>query len=91
MGTRAPAAKRTHRPLEPTKSVLLVEGSKLISLPPSEATSSRVGHKAVGLVSIPSVWTTPFFVVCGKTLPGTVVLANAVLESGIRKRLAVAP
>jgi predicted house-cleaning noncanonical NTP pyrophosphatase (MazG superfamily) len=84
MGTRAPAAKRTHRPLEPTKSVLLVEGSKLISLPPSEATSSRVGHKAVGLVSIPSVWTTPFFVVCGKTLPGAVVLANAVLESGIR-------
>jgi predicted house-cleaning noncanonical NTP pyrophosphatase (MazG superfamily) len=84
MGKRATAVKRTYRPLAPMKSVLLVEGSELVLISPAEVTSSRVGHKAVGLASIPDDWTTPFFVVCGDSRPTIECLSEALEKSGIR-------
>lgn len=83
MGNRAPVTKRTPRPLKPVISILLVEGNQLTVLSPDTATTSRVGHKAVGLASIPSVWTRPFFVVCGDEEPSDTALSSALTESGI--------
>lgn len=83
MGNRAPATKRTPRPLKPVISILLVEGNQLTVLSPDTASTSRVGHKAVGLASIPSVWTRPFFVVCGDAEPSDTALFSALTESGI--------
>jgi hypothetical protein len=83
MGKRAPAAKRTRHPLEPVTSILLVEGNRLKTLSPDAATTDRVGHKAVGLASIPAPWTKPFFVVCGAKAPTLKVLFDALKKSGI--------
>lgn len=83
MVNRAPATKRTPRPLKPVTPILLVEGSRLKSLLPATVTTALVGHKAVGLASIPTPWTRPFFVVSGDKQPSIKTLSTALAKSGI--------
>jgi predicted house-cleaning noncanonical NTP pyrophosphatase (MazG superfamily) len=84
-GESTNAMKRTRLPLVPRRPILLVEESKISWLTPSEVTNTRVGHKAVGLASIPSEWTKPFFCVCGKSPPNSEALAQAISDAGIRE------
>ena len=83
METRAPAVRRARCPLEPAASILIVEGDQLELASPDLAVTARVGHKAVGLVSIPASWTKRFFVVSGAKIPTTEALSAALLRSGI--------
>ena len=84
MGKRAPAVKRTQESLAPANSVLIVDGDQLEAISPSELSVARVGHKAVGLASIPALWIRPFFVVCGFTVPTARKLDTALARCGIR-------
>lgn len=83
MGRRAPTTKRTRRPLQPVTPIILVKGNRLKYLSPDEVTTACVGQKAVGLTSIPTSWTRPFFVVCGIKTPTSKALSTALIESGI--------
>ena len=83
MGIRAVAVRRRQHPLAPVTSIFVVEGDRLESLSPEAVTVARVGHKAVGLASIPAQWTKHFFVVSGIDQPEMGVLSSALVSSGI--------
>lgn len=77
---RAAPIRRTEKPLRPNRSVNYVKGAAFLVLSPHEITPDTVGLKAWGLASIPSAWTTPFFVICGGDTPTTEALEQALAQ-----------
>lgn len=49
--------------LQPQRSVLKVQGTRVLLLGPDEALATAVGLKASGLLALPEAWVPPFFVI----------------------------
>lgn len=79
----AAVPQRKHMPLTPVQRVVSVAGGVVQTLEPEQITVGDIGYKAFGLASLPSEWTSPYFVVTDVAAPTDVALAEAVRRSGI--------
>lgn len=84
MAPRASAVVRTEIPLSPIAAVLLVVNDAVVPLDRSEVTPERVGLKAYGLASLPSIWTRPFFVVPHSSSPTNAAITEVLKRLGIQ-------
>lgn len=78
-------AKPTRMPLSPASAVVFVVGDKFSLLEPHEIAVEKIGQKAFGLASVPSVWTLPFFVVSGSLEPKLSSISSALVEAKFKK------
>lgn len=91
MAPRTSAFLRAETPLSPIAAVLMVVNDAVVTLDRSDVTPERVGIKAYGLASLPSIWTRPFFVVPHTSSPTNAAITEVLkrLRIGAEKKFIV--
>lgn len=69
----------------PFNSIGIIEANKYSVISPDQITPEKVGLKAYGLSSIPSIWTLPFFVVSNNNNNKITILNEVVEMHGFNK------